>query len=412
MKSLGIDWGHRELCFALLEEDGCFVVTERWDARDVPGLLERLHALGGPTEMIVCIESGAPLLRDTLRAHGYGIEEISPGRAVKLGRLHFPGGAKDDARDARTLALAGLHRALGLTSPPARSAQAEALRGCAAIRTRLVRQRTRVVQQLTDLLRRAHPGFAALDLDLRTRYALRLLAAYPDPRTARRARRSKVSRLLARCRTLDADTVLASLRRHGHVIADHAADACALELPLLLAQIELLDGQVRRVERRIGDHSREHPDRAVLQSAPGLGSQLFPRIATRMDSHLARTTGAKPMQILAGTAPRTRVSGKRTGGAVLRRVARDRDLHQALIQMARCSLRSSAWARAFVRHHTGGRMRDQKRLNKALRALANKWVRILHHLLRTGTTYDEQRHCDALRRNGVPWAPKPVDDAA
>lgn len=414
MKSLGIDWGHREICVALLDEEQRFVVTERRSARDVRGLLERLRELGGPTEMSVCIESGAPLLRDTLRAHGYVVDEIAPARAAKLGKLHFPGGAKDDARDARTMALAGLHRALGLKTDRSRSAEADSLRLHAAIRQRLITQRTRALQQLTDLLRRAHPGFAALDLDLRTRYAQRLLAAYPDPRKARRARRVRIERILSRgrCTRTDADTVLHSLREHGQVIADHVAVACALELPLLVAQIELLSAQIRDVEKHILTLSHAHPDRSLLQSAPGLAEQLFPRIAASLDGQVVAVTPARRLQILAGTAPRTRVSGKSTGGRVLRRVARDRDLHQALIQMARCSLQTSAWARSFVKHHTGGRSRDQKRLNKALRALANKWVRILHHMLLTRQPYDEQRHCKNLRRNGVPWAPAENAEAA
>ena len=130
-----------------------------------------------------------------------------------------------------------------------------------------------------------------------------------------------------------------------------------------------------------------------------------PRINARIDSALVRDFSSTQLQILGGTAPRTCVSGKRKGGHVKRRRACDHDLHQALIQLARCSLATSAWARNFVLHHTGGQMRIRKRMNKALRALANKWVRIIHTLLLRGELYDEERHAADLRKHGVPWAP-------
>jgi len=77
-------------------------------------------------------------------------------------------------------------------------------------------------------------------------------------------------------------------------------------------------------------------------------------------------------------------------------------LQGAMHTVARCSVRTSPWARAYY---------DQQRArgarhNAALRALSNKWLKIVARLLQTGETYDELRHQDALRRAGVPWAPK------
>ncbi len=46
-------------------------------------------------------------------------------------------------------------------------------------------------------------------------------------------------------------------------------------------------------------------------------------------------------------------------------------------------------------------------MNKALRALANKWVGIIHTLLLRGELYDEELHAAHLRNNRVPWAPAP-----
>lgn len=404
MKTLGIDWGHREHCAALLEEDGTWSWCVRISARNPGALLARL---GAASEVVVVIEAGAPLLPETLSAHGYRVEEVPPSRAGKMRELHFPGGAKDDARDAKSLALIVHHKALGLRGRHVPAPRAAEIRSLCRARARVVQARTVAIQQLIDLVRHAHPGLAALDLNFACGYARALVVAYPCPLAARRARRSKIERLLAegRARRIDAETVLRSLRHHGFQIPEHRAATCALEAPLLAARITLLTQQIKTVEKALATCYADHPDADQMRSIPGAGPQLAPRISARIDSSFVRIFGAKQAQILAGTAPRTRVSGKRHGGAVMRRAARDRDLHQALFQLARCSLAKSRWARAFVLHHTGGRTRDRKRMNRALRTLANKWVRIIHHLLLTGELYDEQRHIDHLRQNHVQWAP-------
>lgn len=65
-----------------------------------------------------------------------------------------------------------------------------------------------------------------------------------------------------------------------------------------------------------------------------------------------------------------------------------RPLRQACMQWAFCSLARSGWARAFY---------DRQRANgkthfKALRALANRWLEVLHALLRTRRRYDADVH--------------------
>ncbi len=407
MKTLGIDWGHREHCVALLEESGAWAWCERVSARDIEGLVARLEQAGGPAAVRIAIEAGAPLVPQTLRARGYEVEELAPDRVEKMRALHFPGGAKDDARDAKTVALMAHHRVLGLRGRHVAGPRPEALRLLTRLRTRLVETRTPAVQRLVDLVRRAHPGLAALDLDYTCGYALALVQAYPDPLRARRAQRTKIDRLLCRARNIDAETVWHSLRDHGFEIPEHMAAACALEAPMLAEQIVLLSEQIQRVEKAIAKSYEGHPDAAILRSIGGCGPQIAPCISERIDSAMVHRFSATQLRILGGTAPRTCVSGKRGPGRVRRRRACDRDLHQTLVQLARCSQATSQWARNFVAHHTGGKTRDRKRMNKALRALANKWVGIIHTLLLRGELYDEELHVAHLRNNRVPWAPAP-----
>jgi hypothetical protein len=407
MKSLGIDWGHKEHVVALLEEDGSWSWCERIPAYEVTRLLTRLDQEGGAQKVAIGIEAAAPLLPETLVARGYRVVEVTPDRAQKMRALHFPGGSKDDLRDAKCAALMLEHEKLGLRGRHVPGPRAAELQLHTQARSRLVAKRTRAVQQLVGLVRRHHPGLAALDLDFTCGYALALAKAYADPLRARRAKLPKIARLLkkGRARKLDATTVQQRLCDHGFAIPVHAAAACALEVGFLVQEIELLGKQIKAAEKAIATCYESHEDASRLLAIGGMGPQLAPRISARMDASFVRRFSAKQTQILGGTAPYTSVSGKRHGGSIRRRKARDHDFHQAMIQFARCSLPHHEWARNFVRHHTGGRQRDRKSMNMALRALANKWVRILHTMLLRREHYDPERHAADLRRNAVPWAP-------
>src|SRR5205823_6614430 len=85
----------------------------------------------------------------------------------------------------------------------------------------------------------------------------------------------------------------------------------------------------------------------------------------------------------AGTSPITRASGKHK--VVLARYARNKRLADAAYQWAFCATNASPGARAFY---------DQRRAagdthHRALRALGNRLVGILHGCLRHGAVYDE-----------------------
>ena len=96
-----------------------------------------------------------------------------------------------------------------------------------------------------------------------------------------------------------------------------------------------------------------------------------------------RFADAKSRRNYAGTSPITIASGKKR--AVLARHARNKRLYDAMDQWAFCSLQASPGARAYydARRATGDTH------NRALRALGNRLVGILHGCLRHHTPYDE-----------------------
>ena len=96
-----------------------------------------------------------------------------------------------------------------------------------------------------------------------------------------------------------------------------------------------------------------------------------------------RYADAKSRKNYAGTSPITRASGTRS--VALARFVRNARLADAIDQWAFCAITNSPGARAFYDHRRT--LGDSH--HKALRALGNRLVGILHGCLRTRTRYDE-----------------------
>ena len=110
---------------------------------------------------------------------------------------------------------------------------------------------------------------------------------------------------------------------------------------------------------------------------------LGARVLAEFGDDPERYADAKSRKNYAGTSPITRASGK--SRVVLARYARNRRLADACYQWAFTSLTASPPCRAF--YDTRRAAGDTH--NRALRALANRLVGILHGCLRHHTLYDE-----------------------
>ena len=144
-----------------------------------------------------------------------------------------------------------------------------------------------------------------------------------------------------------------------------------------------LVAQTARLEATLVEGFEQHPAAKVIRSLPGLGMILGARVLGEFGDDPNRYADAKSRKNYAGTSPITKASGKHR--VVLARYARNKRLADATYQWAFCSLSASPGARAFY---------DQRRAagdthHRALRALANRLVGILHGCLRHGTLYDE-----------------------
>ena len=138
------------------------------------------------------------------------------------------------------------------------------------------------------------------------------------------------------------------------------------------------------LERQLEASFGQHPVAELIRSQPGLGNVLGARVLAEFGDDPERYADTKARKNYAGTSPITKASGK--SHVVLARYKINKRLRDALRLQAFSALTTSPGARAFYdAHRAAGDSHD-----KALRALANRLVGILHGCLRHGTLYNEQ----------------------
>jgi transposase len=388
---VGHDWAEDHHDVHVQDAEGKRLATAR-----VPDGIQgvaRFHELLEPfvdesTQVVVATETDRGLFVNALVAAGYEVLAVNPLSTSRYRERHSTSGAKSDPGDARVLAElartdAHNHRCLGGDSE-----LGEALKVLARAHQSMIWTRQRQVNQLRSTLREFYPGALAAFDELASGDALAVLAVAPTPSLGRMLSRSKIASALrrgGRQRRVDqrAADIQAALRVPQLEAPSLVAQAMGASTAALVSVITELMTQIARLEAELADRFESHPDAKVIRSLPGLGMILGARVLAEFGDDPNRYADAKSRKNYAGTSPITRASGK--SHVVLARFARNKRLADACYQWAFATLTASPGARAFY---------DQRRAagdthNRALRALGNRLVGLLHGCLSHGTLYDE-----------------------
>ena len=396
----GIDWGSEKHRVCLISRDGQ-IVAERWIEHSGDSLAElaawlRQHTSDSPSLLAAAIEIPRGAIVETLLEHGFTVFSINPKQLDRFRDRYSPAGAKDDRRDALVLADAlrtDMHcfRAVKLDQPAMIR-----LRELSRLDDELAQEQNRAVNRLREQFHRFFPQLLQLSECADEPWLWALFELAPSPLRAARLTEAKVARLLQqhRIRRLTAAQLRAVLKTKPLTLAPGAAEAAAEHALLLLPRLWLLHQQRADLGRRINavldelatpaEDKQEHRDAAILLSLPGLGR----KIAATMLSEASQAIADRDYHALrcySGAAPITRQSGKKK--IVLMRRGINQRLRNALYHWARVSVvfdpqSKKRYAAMRACGHSHGR---------ALRGMADRWLKTLTSMLTTRTLYDAQR---------------------
>ena len=396
---VGDDWAeaHHDIC--IIDEAGRKLAKRR-----VPEGLDgvnQLHALvaehaSDPAEVVVGIETDRGLFVQALIAAGYQVYAINPLAASRYRERHSTSGAKSDPGDAKV--LAELVRTDRHNHRPVAgdSELAEAVKVLARAHQNLVWVRQRQLNTLRSTLREYYPAaLEAFGDDLGSRDALAVLGRAPTPALGKGVSAAKIASVIrAAGRQRNVETKAGEIREHlrgAHLDAPAAlAKAYGASVKATVGILTEMNAQLAALEEELKRSFETHPDAEIILSHPGLGFVLGARVLAEFGDDRTRYADAKARKCYAGTAPITKASGK--SRVVLARFARNRRLADACYLWAFAALTASPGARAFYDAHPAARgPNDKDAHSKALRALSNRLVGILHGCLRHQTLYDEAK---------------------
>ncbi len=341
-----------------------------------------------PVDVVVATETDRGLFVGALVAAGYTVLAVNPLSTSRYRERHSTSGAKSDPGDAKVLADLARTDAHNHRPVAGDSELAEAVKVLARAHQAMIWSRQRQTNQLRSTLREFYPAALEAFDDLAGRDALGVLAIAPTPTTGRLLSRSKIAAALCRGgrrRRIEERSVViqAALRSEQLEAPALVGDAMGATVAALVAVLTELQTQIGRLETELADRFEQHPDAKIIRSLPGLGMTLGARVLAEFGDDPNRYADAKSRKNYSGMSPITRASGKHR--VVLARYARNRRLADTCYLWAFATLTASPGARSYY---------DQRRAtgdthNRALRALANRLVGILHGCLRHHTLYDE-----------------------
>jgi transposase len=265
----------------------------------------------------------------------------------------------------------------------------------------LVNQSTALTNQLTALLKGYYPQALTWIEALDTTWACAFLEQWPTLQNLQASSRRQIRRFYQQhARTsVDLNQQLKQIQEARALTQDEAVlESSALMVHALVRQLRPVLASIADFDRKIAAIFRKHPDRLIFESFPGAGAALAPRLTAAFGTDRDRFQAATEMQELAGIAPVTEKSGKKS--FVHWRYACPKFIRQTFQEFANHSRRWCHWAKA---HYELLRRRGKSH-NAAVRALAYKWIRILFRCWKDRQPYQDKVYTQSLFKHGSPLA--------
>jgi len=392
---VGIDWGSASHRVCVL--DARRNVLDEFDVEHDGAALAHLadRLLKHTRSAVVGIETRWTAVAETLLERGIKVFVINPKQLDRFRDRHTVAGAKDDRRDAFVIADSLRTDAFAFREVTLGDPRLVELRELSRMQSELKELHKVVCNRLFQQLLRVFPQIFELGSIYTDGWILEVLERAPTPAEAHALTPSKIRSILDkhRIRRLKADDVLRILRKTPLTVAPGICDASRAHIRVLLPQIRLvhkqLDETVDAMKELLDDLERapekkEHRDVAIIRSLPGAGTIVAATMLAEAREALSSRDYHR-LRLIAGTAPVTRQSGK--SSHVCMRYACNQRLRLAMFFMAATLARYDARSKALYAAH---RARGHSH-GLALRVVADRALKMLVAMLRSGTTYDEKK---------------------
>lgn len=401
---VGIDWADRKHDIALYD-----CATETWEEyviqsrpQDILDWVNKIRARYGTGKIAVALEQKrGPLLYALCQYDNLVLFPINPRTVANYRKAFQPSRAKSDPVDARLLVELMQKHGDKLEVWKAGCPKHRALRQWVESRRMLVGEKVRLTNRITASLKSYFPQVLDWFEDKDTFVFCAFIEQFSDVKAAQAASADTLTQFF---RTHHAGRRSAIARRIQQIqdagpplTEDDAIVIPAKALTVgLIALLKVVLTQLSEFNQQIAELFETLPDAELFESLPGAGPHLAPRLLAAFGEDRSRFTSAQAFMSYVGIAPVKEESGKKRW--VHWRWSCPIFLRQTFVEWVNQARRDSTWSQAFYLQQKQAGKSHQK----AIRALAYKWGRILWRCWQDGKPYDEEKYLAALRRKKSP----------
>lgn len=396
---VGVDWARYEgVALAVAGDREKRFKYERTVA-GIDALVAALRRFVG-TDCVVrtAIEGGDHAIAVLLsKQKGFIVHVVDPKQAKRHAESLRSSRAKDDARDARNLALMAQsekHRGAPFSVPDAKR---EALDIVMSELESSDNRQQRLVNQLRAKLVAFAPAIDRAFRDVTTKRALALIEMAP---TAAHGQANTPEVWADFCRThkvhmKDRERLLDAARAPWRELPSEVSSVVAKQIRFMVQELRAATASRDAVDSMLEELMREDPKAQRLQTIKGVGTTIAAMLtalgATEANDRdeLAMLVGVAPVTIESG---KTRVVSQRYEVSSLAK--------RASFLLGLGGARWLTWGKSM---YADGRARKQSHAH-ATRRVGRSMLRIIHSMLTKGTDHDEDRYIASLKARGVKWA--------
>jgi transposase len=293
-------------------------------------------------------------------------------------------GNKDDRIDSDAIALFIKRNESKINPMTFNSSQIEKLKLYRISHDRLTKEHARFKNKLWFILNQYCPLYTYLFSDHGSKVMLELILAYPSWEKLKNANEHEIKDFLINHKyraKKNIDKVMDRIKNYEHLISEEVEVCYSYEAGAIARILLTLKENLKEIENMMSAIMENHKLGRIFKSLPGSGEVLSAKLLSIFGDIKERFGNANNIQNLFGTSPMNYQSGNYH--KVMMRKACNKKARTILYQFAFSSLRSCAWARKYY-----DLQRKKGKTNSvAIRALSNKWVKVIFSMWKNETEY-------------------------
>lgn len=351
---------------------------------------DKLHDL---TDAHIGFELPHGPIVDFLHENNYILYSLNPLKIKRYKESFKVSGNKNDDIDALAIAEYLRSNSSHTRELVYNSSEIERLKTLSIIHTRLTNDRARHINKLHFVVRQYFPLQEALFGDFGCTVHLKMIIKYPTYNKLKSASDDEIKSFLKNnkyCRSTYIDRVIERIKKYNQMISPDVEYAYQFEAECLCRIIQVLDEELKRDEKEMNKITDSHNLGKFFKSLPGAGSILACKLLALFGDNKKRFDDYNGVQCLFGTAPKNYQSGMYH--KVIMRKACNKSARTVLYKFAFSTLQFSEWARDYY-----DKQKDKGKTHSvAIRALSNKWVKVIYKIWKDEIFYCEEKKLEAV----------------